>query len=82
MFPRDIQTELKKWALKPNRKPLVLRGARQVGKTTVVDLFAKDFDQYIKLNLERSEDRIIFERDYPFSDLVTKIGRASCRERV
>lgn len=73
MFPRDILTELKKWALKPNRKPLVLRGARQVGKTTVVDLFAKDFDQYIKLNLERSEDRIIFERDYPFSDLVTTL---------
>ena len=51
MFKRTILTELKKWAKKKNRKPLVIRGARQVGKTTVVNQFAQSFDQYIYLNL-------------------------------
>jgi uncharacterized protein len=73
MFNRDINIELKKWAAKPSRKPLILRGARQVGKTTAVDLFSKDFDQYIYLNLEKEEQRDIFERQYPFDDLLTTL---------
>ncbi|PJA08703.1 MAG: ATPase, partial [Flavobacteriales bacterium CG_4_10_14_0_2_um_filter_32_8] len=47
MFNRIIVNELDKWANKKNRKPLVLRGARQVGKTTVINQFAKNFEQYI-----------------------------------
>ena len=73
MFKRDIITELQKWATKTNRKPLVLRGARQVGKTTVIQMFSKEFDQYIYLNLEKKEQREIFERNYPFSDLLTSL---------
>lgn len=41
MFFRQIEVELEKWAAKPGRKPLILRGARQVGKTTVVHKFGK-----------------------------------------
>lgn len=44
-----------------------------MGKTTAVDLFSKDFDQYIYLNLEKEEQREIFERTYPFSDLLTTL---------
>jgi predicted AAA+ superfamily ATPase len=73
MFNRDITKEFKKWAEKSGRKPLILRGARQVGKTTAVDLFSKDFDQYIYLNLEKEEQREIFERKYPFPDLLTTL---------
>jgi len=73
MFNRDINNELTKWAAKPSRKPLILRGARQVGKTTAVDLFSKDFDQYIYLNLEKVEQCDIFERQYPFADLLTTL---------
>jgi predicted AAA+ superfamily ATPase len=73
MFNRDITRELKKWAAKPNRKPLILRGARQVGKTTAVNLFSEDFDQYIYLNLEKEEQREIFEKKYPFPDLLTTL---------
>lgn len=71
MFRRDILQEFKKWATKSNRKPLVLRGARQVGKTTAIGMFSKDFDQYISLNLEKASDREIFEKEYPFPDLLT-----------
>jgi predicted AAA+ superfamily ATPase len=73
VFRRDILQELKKWAEKSNRKPLVLRGARQVGKTTAIGMFSKDFDQYINLNLEKTIDRELFEKEYPFSDLLTSL---------
>ncbi len=55
-FNRQIIYNLKQWKVKSNRKPLVLRGARQVGKTTVVKEFAKEYTQFISLNLERPED--------------------------
>ena len=73
MFKRDILKELTKWKGKKFRKPLVIRGARQVGKTTAVHMFSDQFDQYIYLNLEKEEERIIFEQNYPFPDLVTNL---------
>jgi len=73
MFTRDILQDLKKWADRSNRKPLVMRGARQVGKTTAIDMFSKDFDQYIKLNLEKPAEKEIFEKEYPFPDLLTAL---------
>ncbi len=60
MYPRKIVAELKKWAESPTRKPLVLRGARQVGKTTAVQMFAAGFDTFIPLNLEQTADRALF----------------------
>ena len=53
MFERDIYNQLQKWAERTGRKPLVLRGARQVGKTTLVNEFARNFENYLHLNLER-----------------------------
>lgn len=73
MFKRDILQELSRWKDKSFRKPLVIRGARQVGKTTAIHLFSKQFDQYIYLNLEKNEEREIFERTYPFPDLVSNL---------
>jgi predicted AAA+ superfamily ATPase len=61
MFDRELLSDLKKWQNQPSRKPLVIRGARQVGKTTVVNQFSKGFGQYIYLNLELPEDRQPFE---------------------
>lgn len=61
MIQRNIITQLRLWARKKNRKPLVIRGARQVGKTTIVKEFARDFDAFIMLNLERVDDRKLFE---------------------
>ncbi len=73
MIERTILKNLNEWALKQNRKPLVLRGARQVGKTTLINLFSKQFEQYIYLNLDLAEDRIIFEKDISFEDLIVFI---------
>jgi len=70
MFKRSIIKELVLWAAQTNRKPLVIRGARQVGKTTVVKEFGKQFDQFIYLNLELPEDKKPFE---DFSNIETLV---------
>ena len=61
MFERRIEKELCSWANDPYRKPLVIRGARQVGKTTVVNRFGSKFENYLSVNLEKSDARKLFE---------------------
>jgi predicted AAA+ superfamily ATPase len=73
MIKRTILIELQKWAESQHRKPLVLRGARQVGKTTAVKLFADNFDTYIYLNLELTEQKKLFEEADDFENLVESI---------
>ncbi len=52
---RKISEKLEQWLVNPNRKPLIIRGARQVGKTWVVRNFAKSCSrQLIELNFERN----------------------------
>jgi predicted AAA+ superfamily ATPase len=70
MYKREKINDLLKWKLSEYRKPLVLRGARQVGKTTLVNQFAENFNQYIYLNLENQEDRKIFQHRNSIHDLV------------
>lgn len=56
---RHIITTLQHWLANPNRKPLVMRGARQVGKTWLVRHVAEiEKKQLIELNFER-EPRLI-----------------------
>lgn len=61
MFTRAILADLENWQNKSPRKPLIIRGARQVGKTTLINQFAQKFGQFIYLNLELPEDRQPFE---------------------
>ena len=81
MFARNLIHQLRQWKENPRRKPLVLRGARQVGKTTLVKEFGKEFDSFISLNLEK-EDSEIFRRFSNVNDvwqylcLKNQIGRA------
>ena len=52
MFYREITAQLQNWKTSTTRKPLILRGARQVGKTTIVNEFGKSYENYLYLNLE------------------------------
>ena len=36
-------------------------------------MFSEQFDQYISLNLEKAEERVLFEKQYSFSDLLMAI---------
>ena len=48
---------LKDWISKPNRKPLIVRGARQVGKSYLVRDFGKKyFDNIIEINFEQDQN--------------------------
>jgi uncharacterized protein len=61
MFIREIENELNNWSLRSDRKPLVLRGARQVGKTTVVNKFGEQFENYLYVNLEKAPSKQLIE---------------------
>lgn len=61
---RFIEAELKVWKNASYRKPLLLRGARQVGKTYVIRQFGKQFSSFVEINCESQPDvRLIFEKD-------------------
>ena len=70
MFQREALTRLKEWKVSPYRKPLIVRGPRQVGKTTVINQFGTSFDSYVYLNLEKDSDRTAIERQMPLSHLI------------
>lgn len=61
VFKRKAEHNLNKWKVDPNRKPLILRGARQVGKTTLVKVFAGSYKHSIILNLEKPLDMVYFD---------------------
>jgi len=73
VYQRNIQYKLQAWADSDKRKPLVLRGARQVGKTSVVIQFGRTFKQFIHLNLERPEQRGLFSENRPIDEVVNAI---------
>lgn len=88
MYSRQIVTQLMNWMWRAKRKPLVLRGARQVGKTTLIKDFAKNFDNFIYLNLELAKDAEVFRRndnvqsivDYLF--LRQHIKKSDCKKTL
>ncbi len=63
---RDIIGPLLEWKERPDRKPLILEGARQVGKTWAVEQFAKEHYQDIAyINFEEEKAlRDIFKQDF------------------
>lgn len=69
MFERNALTWLREWKEKANRKPLIIRGARQVGKTSLVDVFGKEFDCYLKFNLDVAEDLALFTKEMSIHEL-------------
>lgn len=73
MFYRKQIKELEIWRESPSRKPLVIRGARQVGKTTLINEFGNQFKQYIYLNLERDKDAQFFQSNSDIKELIEKI---------
>ncbi len=52
---RDLYQHLLSWKHDPNRRPLLIQGARQVGKSWLIREFSKEFDFFIELNLEKMQ---------------------------
>jgi predicted AAA+ superfamily ATPase len=72
---RFVDYFLHKWKTSPIRKPLLIHGARQVGKTYSVREFGKTFTSCIELNLELQQDvREIFEKNLDPHIITRKIS--------
>ena len=65
LFKRKISESLLKWKASVRRKPLILRGARQVGKSFVIREFGKThYQKLIEINFEKTPAiKSIFEKD-------------------
>jgi uncharacterized protein len=72
---RFINKELAEWSLATTRKPLLVRGARQVGKSTAVRQLAKKFEYFIEVNFnEQPELRKLFVGLTSIEDLLEQLS--------
>ena len=70
---RTVMEQLQKWKAKKHRKPLVIRGARQVGKTWLMKAFgAAEYESVVYINFDNNERmRNLFEGSLAVERLVT-----------
>jgi predicted AAA+ superfamily ATPase len=62
-FNRLVDIKLINWMKSAKHKPLLLRGARQVGKSSAVRNLSKKFEYYVEINFEEDiEARVVFEK--------------------
>ncbi|MGF7232612.1 AAA family ATPase [Arachidicoccus sp.] len=59
-FKRNIEDYLHRWKSNASRKPLIIRGARQVGKTTLIRNFARSYTYAIVLNLVKLTKQVLY----------------------
>lgn len=55
-FTRNIDKDLMEWKENPRRKPLLVRGARQVGKSSSIRHLGKTFKYFLEVNFERNPE--------------------------
>jgi predicted AAA+ superfamily ATPase len=73
LMKRKAQAHLLKWYQTPLRKPLMISGARQVGKTTLVNLFGQENQlDVIRINLEQTPLRSL-EADYDVESFLKEV---------
>ncbi|MEA5257964.1 AAA family ATPase [Arcicella aquatica] len=75
MFREKIN-ELANWKIKPSRKPLMLNGARQVGKSWLVQKFGESYftGKVITLNFEKRRDlHIIFKHNFDVNRILLEL---------
>lgn len=71
---RDLFQSLMEWKNSRLRKPLILRGARQVGKSWLVNEFAKTFASFARINFEKQPEACeFFQGDLLFPQLLEKL---------
>ena len=74
MLERDILIQLAQWKVDPLRMPLILRGARQVGKSWVVQKFAESFEYFVEINFDINADaHQLFEESQNFENFLQRL---------
>ena len=74
-YERIIDRYLSEWATRPVHKPVLLRGARQVGKSTAVRHLGERFKYYVEINLEKQSNYIdLFKEDLDVKRIVPQMA--------
>ena len=72
---RPIDALLLEWKNSANRKPLLLRGARQVGKSWAVEHLGETFDYFIEVNFEKRPEMLgVFQKIHDVHELAATLG--------
>ncbi|MBS7411173.1 MAG: AAA family ATPase [Muribaculaceae bacterium] len=72
---RLIDNYLSEWASRDTHKPVLLRGARQVGKSTAVKELSKKFDSFVEINFEKQPKyKILFDDDLDVKRIIPQIS--------
>lgn len=75
---RSIYSNLKKWKDSPTRKPLILQGARQVGKTYILKEFgAREYSEVVYINCDDNNDMQNMFVDYDIDRIIRSMSAIS-----
>ena len=76
MLERKIDTYLSNWKSNPHRKPLIVKGARQVGKTESIRAFGKaNYESVIEINFVlQTKFRAVFDEGYEVDTIIKNIS--------
>lgn len=75
---RSIYSSLKKWKESPTRKPLILQGARQVGKTYILkDFGAREYSEVVYINCDDNNDMQNMFVDYDVDRIIRSLSAIS-----
>lgn len=79
---REVYNKLINWKTSPHRKPLILEGARQVGKTWLMLELAKSYRNYVYINFDKdSWAKDLFLADYDINRILLTL-EAHSDERI
>jgi predicted AAA+ superfamily ATPase len=74
-FKRHIDSYLSDWKTSANRKPLLVRGARQVGKSSAICHLGESFKYFIEVNLEKQQNiKLLFGDNLDVKTLCSQIS--------
>lgn len=74
-YNRLIDTYLAEWASRPSHKPVLLRGARQVGKSTAVRHLGERFENYVEINFEKHpEYKVLFQGNLDVKRIIPQMA--------
>ncbi|RKX84963.1 MAG: hypothetical protein DRP58_06485 [Spirochaetes bacterium] len=75
---RDLSSNLNEWVRDDHRKPLVIRGARQVGKSWLVKRLGKQFSNFVEINFDRNPELAsLFEQTVEPQKLINLLSNYS-----
>lgn len=80
-YTRLIDKDLADWAKGTRHKPLLLRGARQVGKSTAVRHLGESFASYVEINFEKNpEFKALFDENLDVNRITSQLEALTGKE--